>query len=78
MITDLLSGTRSPVVPSPPPDQAIVFDQSVFSPANSTFSDKPPHHSVDFTGIQKKDGIAPILGTLFQTNQDKHQMGSSK
>ncbi|XP_021371115.1 nuclear receptor coactivator 6-like isoform X2 [Mizuhopecten yessoensis] len=77
IVNDLLGGTRSPNVSSPPPDQPILFDQSVFSPANSTFADKPQHHSIDFTGLPNKDAIAPILSNIFQNSIEKHHMGST-
>ncbi|XP_060067294.1 eukaryotic translation initiation factor 4E transporter-like isoform X2 [Ylistrum balloti] len=76
IVNDLLGGTRSPNVASPPPDQPM-FDQSVFSPANSTFADKPQHHSIDFTGLQNKEAIAPMLSAIFQNNHEKHQLGST-
>lgn len=78
-ITDLLSGSKSPVVPSPPPPSANSFShQSVFSTsANSTFQDKPQQLSYDFSSVQKNT-IGPMLNALFQNSSHDRSHRSSK
>ncbi|XP_048729032.2 eukaryotic translation initiation factor 4E transporter-like isoform X3 [Ostrea edulis] len=78
-LNDLLSGSKSPVIPSPPPPSAnSVSRQSVFSTsANSTFQDKPQHLSYDFTSVQKTT-IGPMLNALFQnTSHDRSHRSSN-
>lgn len=78
-VTDLLSGSKSPVVPSPPPPSANSFShQSVFSTsANSTFQDKPQQLSYDFSSVQKNT-IGPMLNALFQNSSHDRSHRSSK
>lgn len=78
-VTDLLSGSKSPVVPSPPPPSANSFShQSVFSTsANSTFQDKPQQLSYDFSSVQKNT-IGPMLNALFQNASHDRSHRSSK
>ncbi|XP_061162294.1 eukaryotic translation initiation factor 4E transporter-like isoform X2 [Saccostrea echinata] len=77
-LNDLLSGSKSPVIPSPPPPSANSFThQSIFSTsANSTFQDKPQHLSYDFTSVQKNT-IGPMLNALFQNSSHDRSHRSS-
>lgn len=77
-LNDLLSGSKSPVVPSPPPPSANSFShQSVFSTsANSTFQDKPQQLSYDFSSVQKNT-IGPMLNALFQNSSHDRSHRSS-
>lgn len=73
MFLELLSGTRSPIVPSPPPNTInSMYERSVFmTPANSTFSDKPQCISMDMS-VSQKNIIAPMLTSLFQNSASSH------
>ncbi|XP_052074666.1 eukaryotic translation initiation factor 4E transporter-like isoform X2 [Mytilus californianus] len=68
-LNELLSGTKSPIVPSPPPNTInSMYDKSVFmTPGNSTFSDKPQCISMDMS-VSQKNIIAPMLNSIFQNS----------
>ncbi|CAG2251461.1 EIF4ENIF1 [Mytilus edulis] len=72
-LNELLSGTKSPIVPSPPPNTInSMYDKSVFmTPGNSTFSDKPQCISVDMS-VSQKNIIAPMLNSIFQNSGSSH------
>lgn len=77
-LNELLSGTRSPIVPSPPPNTInSMFDRSVFmTPGNSTFSDKPQCISMDMS-VSQKNAIGPMLNSIFQNSGSHHKRNDS-